>query len=72
MTSLIPAEVKAANGKAKSMNTLINSERYPDIHYGFKFSSQNIGHENCTYTFPYFCTYLLKRFMADFHPEEEL
>ena len=72
MTSLIPLEVKAASGRAKSMNTLINSERYPDIRYGFKFSSQNIGHENCTYTFPYFCTYLLKRFMADFHPEEEL
>lgn len=72
MTSLIPLEVKAASGRAKSMNTLINSERYPDIRYGFKFSSQNISHENCTYTFPYFCTYLLKRFMADFHPEEEL
>ena len=66
MTSLIPVEVKA-----KSMNTLISSDRYPDIRYGFKFSAQNIGHENCTYTFPYFCIFLLKRFMADFHPAEE-
>ena len=71
MTFLIPVEVKTANGKAKSMNTLINSERYPDIRYGFKFSSQNIGHENFTYTFPYFCAFFLRRFMADFHPEEE-
>ena len=71
MTSLIPVEVKAATGKAKSMNTLISSDRYPDIRYGFKFSAQNIGHENCTYTFPYFCIFLLKRFMADFHPAEE-
>ena len=71
MTSLIPVEVKATTGKAKSMNTLISSDRYPDIRYGFKFSAQNIGHENCTYTFPYFCIFLLKRFMADFHPAEE-
>ena len=71
MTSLIPVEVKAATGKAKSMNTLISSDRYPDIRYGFKFSAQNIGHENFTYTFPYFCIFLLKRFMADFHPAEE-
>lgn len=71
MTSLIPVEVKAATGKAKSMNTLISSDHYPDIRYGFKFSAQNIGHENFTYTFPYFCIFLLKRFMADFHPAEE-
>lgn len=73
MTSLIAMEVKAATGKAKSMNTLISSDRSPDIRYGFKFSAQNIGHENFTYTFPYFCIFLLKRFMADlhFHPAEE-
>lgn len=69
-TSLIPVEVKAREGKTKSMNTLINSERYPDISYGFKLSANNIGHENRIYTFPYFCTFLLKRFMRDFCPEE--
>ena len=71
MTSLIPVAVKPVSTKAKSLNTLISSDRYPDIRYGFKFSAQNIGHENCTYTFPYFCIFLLKRFMADFHPAEE-
>ena len=71
MTSLIPVAVKPVSTKAKSLNTLISSDRYPDIRYGFKFSAQNIGHENCTYTFPYFCIFLLKRFMADFHPVEE-
>ena len=71
MTSLIPVEVKAKSGKAKSMKNLIDSDRYPDICYGFKLSSNNIGHENRIYTFPYFCAFLLKRFMADFHPEEE-
>ena len=67
----IPIEVKADSGKTKSMKTLIDSEKYPDICYGFKFSANNIGHENRIYTFPYFCTFLLKRFMQDFHPEEE-
>ena len=71
MTSLIPVEVKAKSGKAKSMKNLIDSDRYPEICYGFKLSSNNIGHENRIYTFPYFCAFLIKRFMADFHPEEE-
>lgn len=70
-SSLIPVEVKATNGKAKSLKTLIDSERYGDIRYGFKLSANNIGHENRIYTFPYFCTFLLKRFMILFHPEED-
>ena len=71
MASLIPVEVKANRGKAKSIKSMIASDRYPDIRYGIKLSANNIGHENGIYTFPYFCTFLLKRFMADFHPEEE-
>ena len=70
-TSLIPIEVKAKDGRAKSMKTLISSDHYPDIRYGFKFSGNNIGHEDRVYTFPYFCAFLLKRFMSGFHPEEE-
>ena len=69
--SLIPVEVKAKSGKAKSMKTLIASDRYPDIRYGFKLSNNNLGYENQIYTFPYFCAFLLKRFIAAFHPEEE-
>lgn len=69
--SLIPVEVKAKSGRAKSMKTLIASDHYPDIRYGMKFSKNNIGHEDCIYTFPYFCAFLLKRFMADFHAKEE-
>ncbi len=68
---LIPIEVKAKDGKAKSMSTLIHSDKYPDICCGLKFSKNNIGHDNGIYTFPYFCAFLLKRFMASFHPEEE-
>ena len=68
--SLIPLEVKARSGKAKSLTTLIKSERYPDILYGFKLSYNNIGHEAGIYTFPYFCAFLMKRFMSGFHAEE--
>ena len=69
--SLIPVEVKAKSGKAKSMKTLIASDHYPDIRWGIKFSKNNIGHEEKIYTFPYFCAFLLKRLMKDFHPEED-
>ena len=69
--SLIPVEAKAKSGRAKSMKTLIASEHYPDIRYGIKLSKNNIGHEDKIYTFPYFCSFLLKRFMSGFHAEEE-
>lgn len=69
---LIPVEVKAKGGKTKSMKTLIESDRYPDIKYGFKLSANNIGHSEKIYTFPYFCTFLLKRFMKNFKAEDEI
>ena len=70
-SSLIPLEVKVRSGKAKSLSTLIKSDRYPDISYGFKLSYNNIGHDAGIYTFPYFCTFLIKRFMNEFYAEEE-
>lgn len=66
--NLIPIEVKAKNGKSKSLKTLITSDKYKDIDYGFKLSSNNIGYHDKVYTFPYFCTFLLKRFMSTFKP----
>ena len=60
---LIPIEVKAKNGTAKSLRTLIRSEKYPDIHCGIKFISGNIGYSDDVYTFPYFCVFLLKRYL---------
>lgn len=62
---LIPIEVKANNGRAKSMNRLIESDRYPDISYGIKLCSANIGVSNKLYTFPYYCTFLLKRYLNE-------
>ncbi len=60
---LIPVEVKAANGRAKSLRTLIASEKYGDIRNGIKFCVGNIGYNNGIYTFPYFCSFLLKRYL---------
>lgn len=67
--NLIPVEVKAKSGKSKSLKSLITSKKYPDIEYGFKLSANNIGYSDKIYTFPYFCAFLLKRFMKTFTPE---
>ncbi len=61
--SLLPLEVKATNGTAKSLRTLIGSEQYSDISYGLKLTSGNIGFSNNIYTFPYFCAFLLKEYL---------
>lgn len=69
---LIPVEVKATNGTAKSLRTLLNSEHYPDIKYGIKFIQGNNGFSNNIFTFPYFCSFLLKRYLKDFEPEKNI
>lgn len=65
---LIPIEVKATNGTAKSLRTLLKSEHYKDITYGIKFIKGNIGFSDNIFTFPYFCSFLLKRYLKDFAP----
>lgn len=60
---LLPVEVKATRGTAKTLRTLISSERYPDIQYGIKLTGGNIGYSDGIYTFPYFCTFLLKAYL---------
>ncbi len=63
--SLIPVEVKAKDGSAISLNKLIDSDRYKDIQYGIKLCDKNIGFNGKFYTFPYFMTFLIKRFLKD-------
>lgn len=63
--SLVPVEVKAKAGTAKSLSTLVKSNAYPDITTGIKFSAGNAGFQNNIYTFPYFCTFLLKRYLSE-------
>ena len=62
--ALIPVEVKANNGRSKSLRTLIESEKYADISYGIKLCAGNIGVSDNIYTFPYFCAFLIKRYLA--------
>ncbi|MCD7762477.1 MAG: AAA family ATPase [Lachnospiraceae bacterium] len=68
--SLLPVEVKATNGLAKSLRTLIRNENYSDIRAGIKLTAGNIGFNDNIYTFPYFCTFLLRRYLAEFHEPE--
>lgn len=63
--ALVPIEVKARNSKSKSLLQLINSDKYPDISYGIKLCAGNIGMNDNLYTFPYYCTFLLKRYLAE-------
>jgi predicted AAA+ superfamily ATPase len=61
--ALIPVEVKAGNNRSKSLQTLIASESYPDVGFGIKFAHANIGATETLTTFPYFCAFLLKRYI---------
>ena len=63
--SLIPVEVKANDGATVSLRNLIESEKYKDIKYGIKLGYKNIGFNGQFYTFPYFLTFLLKRYLRE-------
>ena len=63
--SLVPVEVKANDGATASLNNLLKSDKYPDVKYGIKLGYRNIGFNGKFYTFPYFLTFLLRRFLAD-------
>ncbi|MBQ8625203.1 MAG: DUF4143 domain-containing protein, partial [Agathobacter sp.] len=60
---LVPVEVKATRGTAKSLRTLIQSDSYPDIRWGIKFTAGNVGISGDIYTFPYFCAFLIKDYL---------
>ena len=62
--SLIPVEVKAMDGATASLNNLLKDDKYPDVKYGIKLGYKNVGFNGKSYTFPYFLTFLLKRFVA--------
>lgn len=62
---LIPIEVKANDNNSKSLATLIKGKKYKDISFGIKLTKQNIGKGNDIITFPYFVTFLLKRYLKE-------
>ena len=63
--SLIPVEVKANDNATISLNNLINDKLYKDIKYGIKLCNKNIGYNGKFYTFPYFLTFLLKKYLKE-------
>ena len=69
--SLIPVEVKANDGATASLNNLLKEGKYPDIKYGIKLGYKNIGFNGKFYTFPYFLTFLLKKFIKNKAKQKE-
>ena len=63
--TLIPIEVKAIDGSTISLKNLIEGKKYEDIQYGIKLGYKNIGYNGEFYTFPYFITFLLKRYLKE-------
>ena len=61
--SIIPVEVKANDNATYSLNKMIEDKYYTNIKYGIKLCNKNIGFNGKFYTFPYFLTFLLKRFL---------
>lgn len=63
--NLIPVEVKANDGATPSLKKLIEDDKYGDIYFGIKLGYKNIGFNRQFYTFPYFLTFLLKRYLRE-------
>ena len=63
--SLVPLEVKAKDGATISLNNMVSHSAYPDIRFGIKLAHKNIGFNGKFYTIPYFCSFLLKRFLKE-------
>jgi predicted AAA+ superfamily ATPase len=63
--SLIPVEVKANDNSTPSLNKLIDKPEYADIRYGIKLGRKNIGWNGKFYTFPYFLTFMLKKWLKE-------
>ncbi len=69
--SIIPVEVKASNNATPSLNNLIESKKYKEVKYGIKLCNKNIGFNGKFYTFPYFLTFFLKRFLDEKEDNQE-
>lgn len=63
--NLVPIEVKSSDNPTRSLSNLIKNEKYPDVKFGIKLAKKNIGFNGFVYTIPYFCAFLLKRFLKE-------
>lgn len=66
---LVPIEVKSGNNNSKSLATLIKSDSYKEIRFGIKIVKGNVGFNSNICTFPHFCAFLIKDFLATFKYE---
>ncbi len=66
---LVPVEVKAENGRAKSLRTLIARDVYKDIRWGVKLVNGNVGYEDHVLTIPQWCAFLLPDVVSAFSCE---
>ena len=62
---LLPIEVKSGNNKSKSLNEVISNTRYDNIKRGIKLANANVGYKNNVFTIPYFCSFLIKKWVRD-------
>ena len=63
---LWPVEVKASNTASASLKKLTSNKKAgTDINHGIKLCAANIGFNGQYYTFPYFLTFLLKRWLRE-------
>ena len=60
----IAIEVKRTRGRSKSLRKVLDSDNSV-VDYGIKFSRNNIGYDDRIFTFPYFFSFLLSRFLDD-------
>lgn len=58
--NVCPVEVKARDGRAKSLKIVL-SDPSQNIPLGMKLTSQNIGYSNKVLTLPYYMTFLLNK-----------
>lgn len=63
--NLVPVEVKGENARAKSLRTMIDSDRYPDVRWGIKLVNGNVGFERGVLTLPQWCAFFLRRLSKD-------
>lgn len=63
---LVPIEVKAGNNNSKSLSSLIKGKDYEEICFGIKIVKGNVGFDSNICTFPHFCAFLIKEFLATF------
>lgn len=71
--NIVPIEIKANKGSARSLNAVIEDKKIDEIKYGIKFSNNNIGVANNVLTLPFFTLFMLRKvitYMKDTKFEE--